>query len=72
MVCAGRDEDQLFEVRKAKILKNFSDYGYPELNKNEEHAIRVIANSLYENIKTESDKSLALYKELDEAFVQST
>ena len=43
---------------------------YPELNTNEEHAIRVIASSLYENIKTESEKSLDLYKQLDEAFVQ--
>lgn len=44
--------------------------GYPHLDEKEKHAIRVIANSLYENIKSESTKSLELYKQLDEAFVQ--
>lgn len=46
------------------------DEAYPNLNEEEQHAIRVIANSLYENIKSESSKSLGLYKQLDEAFVK--
>ncbi|GAA5314980.1 MAG: hypothetical protein AseanaTS_01840 [Candidatus Pelagadaptatus aseana] len=69
-VCESRGESSQIEPRKQKILDNFKKHKYPELNINEEHAIRVIANSLYENIKTESDKSLDLYKQLDKAFVQ--
>ncbi|GAB1623534.1 hypothetical protein AAOGI_35840 [Agarivorans albus] len=69
-VCKQRGELQQFEERKLRILGNFSKYSYPRLNTNEQHAIRVIANSLYENIKAESDKSLDLYRQLDEAFVK--
>lgn len=70
-VCERRNEIVQFEVRKQKIIENFCKHNYPNLNTNERHAIRVIANSLYENIKAESDKSLDLYKQLDEAFVKS-
>jgi hypothetical protein len=44
-------------------------YQYPQLSEQEKHAIRVIAESLYENIKSESEKSLKMYRSLDEAFV---
>ena len=43
---------------------------YPELSKEEKHSIRVIAESLYTNTKSELDKSIELYKELDKAFVK--
>jgi hypothetical protein len=69
-VCDSRNETKFFEKRKNMILDNFKKHHYPELNINEKHAIGVIASSLYENIKTESDKSLDLYKKLDEAFVR--
>lgn len=65
-----RSEEHLFNSRKAKTSENFKKHGYPHLNINELHAIRVIAGSLYENIKAESEKSLELYKQLDKAFVQ--
>lgn len=70
-VCQSRHEIELFEPRRIAIEQNFKRYGYPELNDKEKHSIRVIANSLYENIKTESEKSLNLYKQLDEAFVKA-
>ncbi len=69
-VCESRGEINAIPLRRNKILENFKKHKYPELNTNEKHAIRVIANSLYENIKTESEKSLDLYKQLDEAFVR--
>jgi hypothetical protein len=69
-VCQARGESDQFEKRKQKIIDNINGYKYPDLSINESHAIRVIANSLYENIKTESDKSLTMYKQLDEAFVK--
>jgi len=72
IICRRRGEEGFFEVRRRKILKSISDEGYPNLDEKEKHAIRVIANSLYENIKSESAKSLDLYKELDKAFVSRT
>lgn len=70
-ICCHRGEQEFFDIRKQRILDNFNKFNYPKLNQNEQHAIRVIANSLYENIKSESEKSLELYKQLDEAFVKS-
>ncbi len=69
-VCESRGEISKIKGRKQKILGNFKKHKYPELNVNEKNAIGVIASSLYENIKTESEKSLNLYKQLDKAFVQ--
>lgn len=69
-VCESKGQMDLFESRKNKILSNFKKYSYPDLKTEEIHAIRVIATSLYENIKTESEKSLSLYKELDKAFIK--
>lgn len=58
--------------RKKKIQNHMSkgEFKYPELNEAEQHAIRVIASSLYDNIKTENDKALKMYQELDQAFVK--
>ena len=69
-ICKSRSELNQFENRKKKICCHIRNYGYPNLSINESHAIRVIATSLYENIKTEAEKSLTLYKQLDEAFVK--
>lgn len=72
IVCNRRHEKDKFTVRKTKIEKSIADEDYPNLDEKEMHAIRVIANSLYENIKSESGKSLELYKELDKAFVKNS
>jgi len=69
-VCEARGEANVVEVRRSKIEKHINDEGHPNLNDEERHAIRVIANALYENIKQESERSLGLYKQLDEAFVR--
>ena len=68
--CGGSESD-IFAKRKTKILDHIEKYGYPKLTSQERHAIRVIAESLYENIKNESDKSLSMYRKLDEAFIKS-
>ena len=68
-MCNG--EGGLFEARRAKIAAHITAYKYPQLSEQERHAIRVIAESLYENIKNESSKSLAMYEKLDEAFVKA-
>lgn len=70
IICNQKNEKTQYQIRKTKIEKSISDEQYPNLNEKEKHAIRVIANSLYENIKSESSKSFELYKQLDQAFVQ--
>jgi hypothetical protein len=72
LTCICKRDSNLghFDARKALILANLEYYEYPSLDENEKHAIRVIANSLYENIKSESSKSLEMYKQLDQAFVK--
>lgn len=67
-VCGGNDTAS-FKVRHAKILSHIAKYEYPALTDQERHAIRVIAESLYDNIKDEAQKSLSMYRRLDEAFV---
>jgi len=69
-VCKENGEMTKYDERHQIILQHMKDEGYPNLSGEEEHAIRVIANSLYENIKLESEKSLKMYKELDKAFVR--
>lgn len=70
LVCKKNNDIEKFFPRKKKIQEHIKSECYPSLNEAERHAIYVIANSLYENIKGESAKSLSLYKDLDEKFVK--
>ena len=60
----------MMQERKEKINQHIDAEKYPLLSKEEAGAIKVIAESLYSNIQTESEKSLALYKKLREEFVR--
>ncbi len=51
--CGGATSD-VFNQRMVRILEHIQKYQYPQLTEQERHAIRVIAESLYENIKSES------------------
>jgi hypothetical protein len=67
-VCCGSNSEP-YLTRYAKILGHIAKYNYPALSEQERHAIRVIAESLYDNIKGEAEKALAMYRKLDAAFV---
>ena len=69
-ICQEKGEIAKFKKRKDKIKKHIKKEKYPKLSKEEQNAIRVIAESLYSNTKSELDKSIELYKELDKAFVK--
>ena len=56
-------------ARRQRIEAHIVRYQYPNLTDPERKTIAVIAESLYANIKSESERSLALYKKLDDAFV---
>ena len=70
-ICLENGQQHFWEERQNKILKhlNEGEYTYPKLNSKELNAIKVIADSLYENIKVEVEKSLNLYKGLQRAFL---
>ena len=70
-ICLEKETLDRFEQRRDRIKQHMSNEGYPSLSTEEVHAIRVIAGSLYENIKLELDKSLEMYKELDKAFLSN-
>jgi len=63
---------QQLEYRRARIIRHMTggEYKYPSLTSEERHSIRVIANSLYDHVKMELNKSLKLYQELQQAFCQ--
>ncbi len=69
-ICQVKGEITMFKKRKDKIKKHIKKEKYPKLSKEEQNAIRVIAESLYSNTKSELDKSIELYKKLDKAFVK--
>ncbi len=68
--CGGKESGH-FNERFLKIKAHIEKYQYPVLSEQERHAIRVIAESLYENIKSESEKSMSMYRRLDEAFIKT-
>ncbi|MBE0427393.1 MAG: HNH endonuclease [Nitrospirae bacterium] len=71
IICTESGQEGSFEQRRKNIMKHHTEgeYAYPPLTDNENHSIRVMAESLYSSIKTEIEKSLILYAKLTEAFV---
>jgi len=57
-VCVRDNDTGSVEKRREKILKHITtgEFAYPNLSKNEENSIRVIAESLYQNVTAETEK----------------
>lgn len=72
-ICIENDALDKYVERLDRINNHFytSDFKYPTLSDEEKNAIRVMANSVYQHVKVEINKSLDLYKELREAFVET-
>ena len=69
-ICNEKNQNDQYQERLKKINQHIENENYPKLSKEENSAIKVIAFSLYENIKNEMEKSLNLYKNLDTEFVK--
>lgn len=71
IICRELEQESEFQQRRDRIVRHHTegDFAYPTLTDNERHAIRVIAESLYGNIKMEIEKSSGLYVKLTDAFV---
>ncbi|HOV27968.1 MAG TPA: HNH endonuclease signature motif containing protein [Pseudobacteroides sp.] len=72
-VCEDNNTLEYYEERRNAILRHMNDgkFKYPCLSNEEKNAIKIIADSLYENIKLEVDKSLNLFQNLQKAFIKS-
>jgi len=71
-ICRENNDLDLYFIRKKNIKEHIEEgeYKYPQFSESEQNAIRVIANTLYDNIKAKSEKALNLYQELDKAFIK--
>jgi hypothetical protein len=58
-----------FEKKLKKIEKHMEQYRYPCLSEVETKAIKVIAESLYQNITLEGNKAYGIYLELRKEFL---
>tara|TARA_B100000315_G_C14407372_1_gene509353 strand:+ start:116 stop:631 length:516 start_codon:yes stop_codon:yes gene_type:complete len=55
LICETRGEGHLILDRKGRILVHIQEEGYPNMPREEEKALKLIANNLYESIKLEFD-----------------
>ena len=69
-VCQRNGDMDSFDEKKSILYHvEKGEFAYPKLSDNEKHFIRVIAESLYNNIMAETDNSLSLYAKIIKAFV---
>ena len=58
-----------FRKRKKKIFDHIKFENYPNLTEDEKNALKAICEHLYSSTKTELDKALELYKNIDKTLV---
>jgi len=58
-----------FRERRKKIIKHIERENYPNLTEDEMNALRAICKHLYSSTKAELEKSLDLYKDIDQTLV---
>jgi len=73
-ICEREGQKDIFAERWKRIRSHITEgeFAYPKLSSEEQNAIQIIAENLYSGIKSEFDKSLKLYKRLDETFSQNS
>jgi hypothetical protein len=71
-ICEKNNEKEIFLDRWTKIKNHMSngEYKYPLLSSEENKALRIITNNLYSSVKSEFDKAVKLFEDLDEAFTK--
>lgn len=69
-ICERNNQKEQFYDRWNRIKKHINEgkYKYPKLSVEEEKAIQIIANNLYDCIKKEFNNAIKLYEELGKAF----
>ena len=67
-ICKESD-NATYKRRKEKIEKHIENENYPKLTEDEINALKAICIHLYDATKSELDKSLELYKNIDKTLV---
>ena len=70
-ICKNKNEESRYVSSKKKISDHVENERYPKFTDAEKHAIRVVAEKLYDDIKNQIDGAINFYKDLDQAFVQN-
>ena len=70
IICTRTNQGKKIFQRKKKILSHIKCELYPQFSKEEKHAIRVVAETLYKNVTDLVKKSDELYEKLQEAYVK--
>ena len=71
-ICEKNNEKEKFIDRWNKIKTHIGEgeFQYPLVSSEENKAIRIIANNLYQSIKNEFEQAVELFQDLDEAFTK--
>jgi hypothetical protein len=72
IICERNNTKNHFFDRWKRIKQHIDEgeFAYPKLTEREYKAIKIIANNLYDRIKTEFEASIELYQELDKEFIK--
>jgi hypothetical protein len=71
-ICESKNEKEQFQERLNKIKKHINDgeFKYPVLSAEENNALRIITNNLYESIKNEFVQAVKLFEDLTDAYTR--
>jgi hypothetical protein len=69
-ICDQNNEQGFYNERFNRIKSHIKEgqFKYPILSPEENHALRIITNNLYDSIKTEFEKAVKLFEDLDRAY----
>jgi HNH endonuclease len=72
IICENNRDLNSFHKRWTKIKNHVEkgEFKYPRLSSEENKAISIIANNLYDSIKNEFEQAVKLFEELDNAFTK--
>ena len=69
-ICRKQNKISSFQKRLEKIKLHIQTEEYPKLDDYEVNAIKIIAESLYKNIKMQGTNALELYDEIQSKFLE--
>jgi len=71
-ICESNNEMDIFQERLRKIKNHIcsEEFKYPILSPEENNALRIITNNLYESVKSEFVKAVKLFEDLTDAYTR--
>ncbi len=71
-ICKSNNEEGKFQERLTRIKNHITsdEFKYPSLSAEENNALRIITNNLYESIKNEFEQAVKLFEDLNKAYTK--